>query len=142
MALECIFATELKYSMKHIIYIAIFFISALSYAQETGSISGKLLDVESNNAPLMFAKVVIKETGAELLSDEKGDFKFENLENGEYTLVSSFVGYETKESKIKVEANKTTALKLTLEASTLSLEDLVNTIASADNAQTSSTTNN
>ena len=142
MGSEFIFTPELMHNMKHIIYIAIFFISALNYAQDTGSISGKLLDFESNNAPLMFAKVLIKETSAEVLSDENGVFKFENLENGEYTLVSSFVGYETKESKIKVELNKTTAIKLTLQASTLSLDDLVTTFASVDNTETSPTTNN
>lgn len=127
--------------MKHIIYTALFFISALSFAQNTGSISGNLLDFESNNDPLMFAKVLIKETGAEVLSDEKGFFKFENLKDGEYTLVSSFVGYETKESKINVELNKTTTLKITLEPSTLSLVDLVFTIASVDTPQTSITNN-
>ena len=128
--------------MKHIIYTALFFISALSFAQEnTGTISGNLLDFESNNEPLMFAKVSIKETGAEILSDEKGFFKFDNLKNGEYTLVSSFVGYETKESKIKVESNNSTALKITLEPSTISLEDLVFTIASVDTPQTSTTNN-
>lgn len=127
--------------MKHIIYTALFFISALSFAQNTGSISGNFLDFESNNDPLMFAKVLIKETGAEVLSDEKGFFKFENLKDGEYTLVSSFVGYETKESKINVELNKTTTLKITLEPSTLSLEDLVFTIASVDTPQTSITNN-
>lgn len=126
--------------MKNIIYIAIFFISALSYAQETGSISGNLLDFESNNEPLIFAKVTIKETGAEILSDEKGFFKFENLKAGEYTLVTSFTGYETKETKITV-ASDTSAIKLVLEPSTLSLEDLVATMASVDNGS-SSTTNN
>lgn len=127
--------------MKHIFYTALFFISALSFAQNTGSISGNLLDFESNNDPLMFAKVLIKETGAEVLSDEKGLFKFENLKNGDYTLVSSFVGYDTKESKINVKSNKITTLKITLEPSTISLEDLVFTIASVDTPQTSITNN-
>ena len=127
--------------MKHIIYIAIFFISALSFAQEnTGTISGNLLDFESNNQPLMFAKISIKETGADILSDEKGFFKFENLKNGEYTLVSSFTGYATKEAKIKVASNSTN-IKLVLEPSTISLEDLVSTMASIDNS-TSSNANN
>ncbi|GAA4972460.1 carboxypeptidase-like regulatory domain-containing protein [Algibacter aquimarinus] len=127
--------------MKHIIYIVIFFISAFSYAQDFGSISGKLLDLESSNEPLMFAKVLIKETGNEVLSDENGVFKFENIESGEYTLVCSFVGYETKASKIKVESNKLTTLKLPLKASTLSLDDLFVTLASVDNAETSSAAN-
>ncbi|WP_396602361.1 carboxypeptidase-like regulatory domain-containing protein [Algibacter sp. R77976] len=125
--------------MKHIIYIAIFFLSALSFAQEAGSISGKILDFESNSEPLIFAKVSIKETGTEVLSDEKGFFKFENLKTGEYTLVSTFTGYETKETKITVAANNTN-IKLVLEPSSLSLEDLVATMASVENS--ASTTSN
>lgn len=128
------------HNMKHIIYITIFFISALSYAQDTGSISGNLLDFESNNEPLIFAKVLIKETGAEVLSDEKGLFKFENLNDGEYTLVSSFTGYITKETKVTVASNKIANAKIVLEASTISLEDLVYTMASVD--EKSNTTSN
>jgi len=125
--------------MRNIIYVAIFFISALSYAQSNGSVNGNVLDFESNNEPLMFAKVSIKETGAEVLSDEKGFFKFENLSDGEYTLVSSFTGYETKESKIKVASNAT-QIKLVLEPSSISLEDLVSAMASVENR--ASTTSN
>lgn len=126
--------------MKHIIYVVIFFISALSYAQSSGSINGSVLDFDSNNEPLMFAKVSIKETGAEVLSDEKGFFKFENLSDGEYTLVSSFTGYETKESKTNVASNAT-HIKLVLEPSTISLEDLVSTMASTDHSASSNTNN-
>jgi len=125
--------------MRNIIYVAIFFISTLSYAQSNGSVNGNVLDFESNNEPLMFAKVSIKETGAEVLSDEKGFFKFENLNDGEYTLVSSFTGYETKESKIKVTSNAT-QIKLVLEPSSISLEDLVSAMASVENR--ASTTSN
>ncbi len=142
MVLWRIFEPELKYNMKNIIYIAIFFISALSFAQEAGSISGTLLDFESNNAPLMFAKVLIKETGTEALSDEKGVFKFENLNEGEYTLVSSFTGYDTKEIKITVVSKQITTAKIILEASTISLEDLMSSLASADLKASSNTINN
>lgn len=117
--------------MKHIIYTVLFFISALSYAQSTGTIKGNLLDSESNNEPLMFAKVIIKETGAQVLSNEKGFFKFENLSVGEYTLVSSFTGYKTKEIKIKVRPDYAEIYNISLSASTVSLDDLVMTFTSA-----------
>ncbi|KAA5827681.1 carboxypeptidase-like regulatory domain-containing protein [Algibacter amylolyticus] len=123
--------------MKHIIYITLFFISALSFGQDTGAIHGNLLDFESNNEPLILAKVVLKETGAQVLSDDKGFFKFDNLENGEYTLVSSFVGYNTKETKITI-ASDAALVKVILEPSTLSLEDLMATMASADNSASAS----
>ncbi|MGB5420410.1 carboxypeptidase-like regulatory domain-containing protein [Algibacter sp.] len=126
--------------MKKITYLAFFLISTFSFAQNGGSISGNLLDYESHNEPLMFAKVLIKETGAHVLSDEKGYFKFENLNNGEYTLICSFVGYQTKESKITV-ASDTNHIKLVLEASTISIEDLVSTMASVDNSNLSTTNN-
>tara|TARA_R110002126_G_scaffold56346_1_gene150572 strand:+ start:385 stop:768 length:384 start_codon:yes stop_codon:yes gene_type:complete len=127
--------------MKQIIITAIFLVSAFAFAQNTGSISGNLLDIESNNEPLMFAKVSIKETGAEVLSDENGAFKFQNLEDGTYTLVCSFTGYENKETETKVTSGKSTPIKLALTASTISIDDLMMAMASADK-KTSSTSIN
>ena len=124
--------------MRHIIFIAIFLIAAFSYAQQTGSIQGRLLDIESNNAPLVYAKVIIKENGAEVLTDEKGVFKFKSLKAGSYTLVSSFVGYETKVSEIKVIDGKSTSVTLHLKADSISLDDLMLTIASVDKKDTAS----
>ena len=124
--------------MKHVLIIATFFISALSFAQELGTINGQLLDLESNNAPLLFGSVLIKETGTKVLSDENGLFKFEDLTQGSYTLVSSFTGYETQETKIEVAPNKSTHVTLNLAASTISLDDLIMAIASSDTKSTSS----
>lgn len=128
--------------MKQFLIIAIFFISALSFAQETGTVSGHLLDLESNNAPLLYGSVLIKETGEKALSNENGLFKFENLAEGTYTLVSSFTGYETKETIIKVVSNKSTNIILNLAASTISLDDLMMAIASSETNSSSTTSNN
>ncbi|MEP1487821.1 MAG: carboxypeptidase-like regulatory domain-containing protein [Algibacter sp.] len=119
--------------MKHLIFIAILFISVTSFAQSNTTLNGKLTDLESNNTPLMYAKVMIKETGIETLSDEKGLFKLEDLQAGYYTLVYSFTGYETKEVKIKVKPGKANHIDLALGASTISLEDLMLVMASSDN---------
>lgn len=127
--------------MKHIIRIAIFLVTAFSFAQHTGSVSGNILDNESNNSPLLYAKILIKETGAEVLSDEKGFFKFENLKDGNYTLVSSFVGYKTKVLKVQVESGKAIKVKMSLGASSISLEELMLTFASADKENTSPSLN-
>lgn len=117
--------------MKQFLYIAVLFISALGFAQNSGSISGNLLDLEEGNAPLLYAKVLVKETGAEALSNDKGFFQFENLKPGTYTLVYSFVGYNTKETQVEVvDANE--VLKLYLEASTVSLDDLASVFAAGN----------
>ena len=127
--------------MKNILLIATFLISAMSFGQN-GVIKGSLSDMESNNDPLMFAKVSIKELGAETLTDENGLFTFENVENGSYTLVYSFVGYESKENHIEVLSGKTSTAKAALKASTISLEELMLTLASNDSEPTPITTNN
>lgn len=117
--------------MKHIIYIALFFISTLTFAQEAGSISGKLLDVESNNAPLMFAKVAIKETGAKVMTNAQGVFTFENMANGTYTLVFSFTGYDSKEIITEV-TQKPKEIKMALSASSVSLDDFAMVFATSE----------
>lgn len=118
--------------MKRIAVLVILLVSTFTFAQNTGTINGTILDTESYNKPLAYAKVLIKETGDETLSDENGVFKFEKLKENTYTLVYSFVGYETKESEAKVISNKSTRVKLHLSANTLSLDDLMLTLASSD----------
>ncbi|WP_242130808.1 carboxypeptidase-like regulatory domain-containing protein [Aestuariivivens marinum] len=118
--------------MRPFLILLTFFFTALCFSQNSGSISGVLLDSESVNEPLSFAKVELKETGAEFISDEKGEFKFSNLTEGTYTLLASFVGYNNKELKIKVVSGKTAQIKLPLTASTISLDELVLTLASVD----------
>ena len=137
--LYLLFAVEIVIqSMKHIVFTLTFFISAFAFAQNTASLTGVILDLEENNSPLLLAKVLIKETGAQTLSDENGNFKFENLKEGVYTLVSSFVGYKTASVETKVITNKANAVKLGLSANSISLEDLVGAFASSDNKTTSS----
>lgn len=127
--------------MKQIIVIAAFLITTLSFAQSTGSISGNLLDLESNNEPLLYGKVTVKETGATALSDENGFFKIDNLEEGIYTLVYSFIGYDTKETQAEVFSSKPTTVKLHLAASTISLDELVFALASNEEKATATSNN-
>lgn len=127
--------------MKNLIFITVLFISVFSFGQSGATLNGKLTDLESNNEPLLYAKVMVKETGHEALSNEKGLFKLENLHAGVYTLVYSFTGYETKEVKIEVKEGKANHVDLALGASTVSLEDLMSVLASADNQEQQVATN-
>jgi len=86
---------------------------SLSYAQTKSGVSGKVTDA-SNNDPLPFASIVLKEptgsnamvTGAQASAD--GSFEV-TLKPGEYLLQISFVGYVAFERSIKVEAGKMVA---------------------------------
>ena len=118
--------------MKNLFYILFFLIMPFAFSQNTGLIVGKVMDGELNNSPLVLANVAVKGTNIELNTDLTGLFVIENLEDGDYTLVCSFVGYESKEIKVSVNTNDTTELKLSLKASTVSMDDLALLLASAD----------
>ena len=105
--------------------LLILFISAISFAQDTGSISGKLTDKDFNNEPLPFANVVIKGTTTGTTSDIDGLYMFEDLEVGSYIFVFSFVGYETQEIKVDIIANETATLNVVMGASAATLDEVV-----------------
>ena len=111
--------------MRKIILLFILVISTFSYAQNTGSIVGKLTDKEYNNEPLPFANVLIKGTTTGTSSDENGLYSFENLSPGPYTLVFSFVGYETQEIEVQVVAGKVVEVNVPMGANVASLNEVV-----------------
>jgi TonB-dependent receptor len=111
--------------MKTIIKVLLFFLTSISIAQ-TGSIVGKLTDTDYNNEPLPFANVFLKGTTKGVISDIDGLYALENIEPGTYTVVYSFVGYETVEiSDVKVIADKVTNIDVPMGASAAALDEVV-----------------
>ena len=99
--------------------------SVVSFAQETGSIAGKLTDKDFNNEPLPFANILIKGTSTGTTSDYDGLYELANLEPGTYTVVFSFVGYETQELQVTVEAGKVTTVNVPMGTSAAALDEVV-----------------
>ncbi len=110
--------------------------STLTFAQSTGSVVGKLIDKEYNNEPLAFANVLIKGTTTGTTSNFDGLYKFENLTPGVYTLVFSFVGYETQEIAVTIVAEKETELNVSMGASAASLDETVITTTTKRESET------
>jgi len=121
--------------MKKIIYFILMVFATTSFAQNTGIVVGKIMDEELNNAPLVLANVSVKGTSVSAETDLTGLFVIENLEAGDHTLVCSFVGYETQEIKVHVDALKPVELKVSLTASTVSSEELAVISSLAQNQQ-------
>jgi hypothetical protein len=118
--------------MKSFLFAILVFVTMFASAQN-GIINGKITDAEEGNTPLIFAEVTVKETGAKIMTDADGTFKFENIKDGTYTLVCSFSGYETQEIKTEVHnAKNTKAIALTLSASSVSLDDLTMVFATSE----------
>ena len=82
------------------------------------------MDNEIQNSPLVFADVAIKGTSIKSHTDITGLFVIEHIEDGDYTLVCSFIGYETQEINVSVNSGQPTEVKLALAASTISLLEL------------------
>ncbi len=121
--------------MKHF-FLSLLCLAAMHLsAQETGSIAGTITDKEVNNEPLPFANILIKGTTKGTTSDFDGLYEVADLEPGTYTVVYSFVGYETVElPNIAVEAGKVTTIDLGMAANEgVSLDEVVvTTVARKD----------
>ena len=113
--------------MKQLFTALVLLVSALSMAQETnGSIVGFITDKEMNNDPLPFANVQIKGTSKGTTTDMDGLYEISSVEPGTYTIVISFVGYETLEvPNITIEAGKVTELNTGVGAGSVSLDEVV-----------------
>ncbi|WP_062061627.1 TonB-dependent receptor [Aquimarina longa] len=105
--------------------IALLFVSVI-FAQETGTIAGKLLDKESNNQPLPFANVLVKGSTKGSSTDFDGLYEISGIAPGTYTLEFSFTGYQTVEvPNVVVEADKVAVVNATMGATAAALEEVV-----------------
>ena len=123
--------------MRTILLSLLLFAATQISAQETGSIVGKLIDKEVNDEPLAFANVYIKGTTKGTTSDFDGLYELANLTPGSYTLVYSYLGYETIEiPNVDVVAGKVTTLDVPMSANEgLSLDEVVVAISSRKDSE-------
>src|SRR5690554_2330901 len=110
--------------MKHIILFFILIASLNVHAQDTGYLTGKILDLDYNNEPLVFANILIKGTTKGTTSDFDAYYEIIDIEPGAYTIIYSFVGYETQEVNVEIIASKETVLNVSMKASAASLEEV------------------
>ena len=94
------------------LFFAVLF-SAISWAQNA-TVKGQILDKEMKNEPLPFSTVVIKETKQNTATDENGNYSF-SMPAGSYTLVITYLGYETKEIPFAVSAGESIFLSFIFE---------------------------
>ena len=99
-------------------------------------ITGTVIDGDFNE-PLPFVNILVKETGEGATSDFDGKYTLE-LESGTYTLVFSFVGYETKQiTSIEVGITDFTILDVVLNSAAQGLEEVIITVDARQNTESS-----
>ncbi|RNC92874.1 MAG: TonB-dependent receptor [Allomuricauda sp.] len=123
--------------MKNILAVLVFFSSIVALSQENGSIVGKLTDRELNDEPLPFANVLIKGTTTGTTSDFDGLYEIPDLAPGIYTVVYSYLGYETVEiPNVEVVSNKVTTVNVPMSASQgVALDEVVITTSASRDSE-------
>ncbi len=120
--------------IKNITKILFLFFTTVTYSQF--GITGTVLDGDFNE-PLPFANVLVKETGDGVTTDFDGKYTIE-LSSGNYTLIFSFVGYETKEiTNISVSDDNYTLTDIVLSSVAQGLEEVVVTVDARRNTESS-----
>ena len=112
----------MKFNLKFL-FIALL-ICTISVAQNKGTISGVLTDKETNNEVLPFANVLIKGTNISANTDIDGKYSL-SVNPGNYTVIFSFIGYESVEKPVTVTANETVTLNQVLSSGSYTLKDVV-----------------
>ena len=110
--------------MKNLALVLSLLFTALLFSQEQGAVIGTILDKEMNNEPMLFAHVQIKNTPVSVQTNFHGNFEIASIDPGNYTLLVSYLGYETLEISITIEENKTTQVINVLESKKISLQDI------------------
>ncbi len=109
------------------LFAAMFFLS-FSAALAQFKIEGKVFN--SQNEPVAFASVSLKNAGISATADENGFFVLKNVKKGSYELVVKAVGYTDYSRKIDVDKNLNLTIVLEPDEST----ELENVIVSATRA--------
>ncbi|MEN2400402.1 TonB-dependent receptor [Flavobacterium sp. MC2016-06] len=86
-------------------------VMATAKAQNSGTVSGKITE-KSNNAPISYATVSIKDNGKVVTgvnTDDNGDFSIKNLALKNYTIEIQYIGFRKYIGSVILSDNKKTA---------------------------------
>lgn len=108
--------------MKNFILALVLFTSTNIFAQNTGGISGKVVD--QNSEPIFFANVVIG-TQAGTTTNEDGSFTFTSLKPGEYIVTARLIGYIPVSQEVTVTRGQITTVNFSLKESYDALDEVV-----------------
>ncbi len=95
---------------------------SVNLAQSVGIIRGTVTD-STNGEALAFGNVLVKELNVGTSTDSRGYFMITSVpSNFDYTVVVSYVGYQSEEINVKVLPGKITHIDVTLRPSSLELQ--------------------
>ena len=93
-------------------------------AQETGSVTGQVID-QTNNRPLNGAQVVLEGIQRGALSDARGRYLITNVPAGTYSVRVTFIGYGTQTVDVSVPAGGVATANFGLGISAIAMDEVV-----------------
>lgn len=106
--------------MKRILVLLVVLAASNSYAQK--SIKGT---VYSGKEPLSFASIYLKEIKKGAQTNENGKYEINNIEPGNYTIIASYMGYQTERRTIVIGAENNNQVNFNLKEDANNLEEVV-----------------
>ncbi|MBU1101195.1 MAG: TonB-dependent receptor [Bacteroidetes bacterium] len=106
------------------ISIILLFLSHQASAQERGTIRGLVTDSTSGEA-LVYGNVLLKELSTGASTDARGYFIIPSLEaRREYTIIASYVGFNSKSITVYVQPDKITQIDIELVPTSVQLQSI------------------
>lgn len=108
-----------------ILSVLLFFLVFPVYAySQTGTIKGKILDAQTNE-PLIGASVLIEGTTNGAAADLDGNYIIQNVDAGTYTLIASYVAYQSEtKTGVVVGGNSEITVDFLLNTDNISLQEV------------------
>lgn len=103
-------------------YNILFFLLPLQVLAQTGSISGH---IESGEAHLPFANIIVEEIKMGMVADDHGHFTIENIPVGSYKISCQLIGYKKQVKDVIVKEGKELELHFNLQEDVFGLEQVV-----------------
>ncbi len=99
------------------------FLAAFTFSQNTGSIKGFVYD-KSNGEPIIFTNVYLYKTTYGSSTDVNGYFIITKVPAGDYTLVVTYLGYDTINIPITLEPGAVISKQLYMQESAINLQTI------------------
>src|SRR4051812_2955042 len=98
--------------LRFTIMVFLIFTAALAFAQQTGTITGKVLDNE--NQPVQGATVELVGTQINAAANDAGEYTLSNVPAGNYTIRASTYSYKAQTSQVTVSAGQSVTQDFTM----------------------------
>ena len=108
--------------MKKLLIISLIFICSNIFAQ-TGNIRGFVYDKESGE-PIMFCNVFLKGTSIGAATDVNGMYNISKVQAGEYTIIATYLGYDSSKVNITLKNGQILSQNLELKESSIKLNEI------------------